>query len=621
MSQRLSLDRGSFKRWLSALFQQIRSSADIRIDPPLLTDLIPIRQEVKSGKVDLNVVMNRLAKLTQRALGAGGAGVWLFADNEIFYCAGAGNASNDERLRLQVISKLASSCQLGKDTPPRLGKPIPKTTVHDTSYDLGSAKSLLVEPIYQGTDIAGALAAFSDEFQVFTERDAANIHSLADVLAQALSKAEQAGLKESVALEPAAMLQLIERIIPGLERLLESDESARHSMPGFQQSDPEPEPPAASMDTIPLQESHESDEKPRATEAIGGTWAEHRQVPPGHQDSANSRALEDTNVPRIGVWAALQSMHVEPSTSWPVVRQKWEHTVAFVRNHAARGLKFLRLAGSRLLQRVKKTGQQVWRTARHSPDSPPLPMKAAHRSLQWMKAAITSAGRSANARLHMQLHSWRRVRAFRRAGPLLAILVIAITFLILKTGLHNPLQTTASHSRTAAQGNTAPLSADSPGSREPARSDGVAAAGAPRHGAEPFRTDAPLQVSHLRVTDRTTEDAIRTLSRYELAALRRRGLYGDDFAAFQMGMAYETGRQVPQSCTTAAQWVARAASEGNAAAQYNLGLRYRDGDGVPVNGEEAVKWLQKAVAQRSSDAKLALAVLTTHEGRFVASRP
>jgi hypothetical protein len=96
------------------------------------------------------------------------------------------------------------------------------------------------------------------------------------------------------------------------------------------------------------------------------------------------------------------------------------------------------------------------------------------------------------------------------------------------------------------------------------------------------------------------------LSPYELAGLRRRAEFGDDSAAFQMGMAYEIGRGLPQSCKTAARWVARAAREGNAAAQYNLGLRYRDGDGVPANEDEAVKWLGKASARQSSNEQLAL---------------
>jgi TPR repeat protein len=230
--------------------------------------------------------------------------------------------------------------------------------------------------------------------------------------------------------------------------------------------------------------------------------------------------------------------------------------------------------------------------------------------------------KSANSRLQMLLQSRSSLGAPRRAAPILAILVIIITFLILKASLHNTAQTTASISRTAAQENTIPLSADSTGDRETARSNGVAMAGTPEaHVAEQFGKSAPLQVSHMQVTDRATEDAIRTLSRYELAGLRRRAVYGDDSAAFQMGMAYELGHGVRQSCTTAAQWVARAAGDGNAAAQYNLGVRYRDGDGVPVNENEAVKWLQKAAAQESPNAQLALMPLTAHRARFVSSRP
>jgi TPR repeat protein len=138
-------------------------------------------------------------------------------------------------------------------------------------------------------------------------------------------------------------------------------------------------------------------------------------------------------------------------------------------------------------------------------------------------------------------------------------------------------------------------------------------------GAEPFAMSAAIQVSHLHITDRATEAALRILSYYEMAGLRRRAEYGDDSAAFQMGMAYEIGRGVPQRCTTAAQWVARAAGEDNAAAQYNLGLRYRDGDGVAVDEDEAVKWLKKAASKQNSDAQVALGALTAHQARVVPS--
>jgi len=121
-----------------------------------------------------------------------------------------------------------------------------------------------------------------------------------------------------------------------------------------------------------------------------------------------------------------------------------------------------------------------------------------------------------------------------------------------------------------------------------------------------FEPTPPYQVSHMQVTDRIVLSVVEALSRYEIPGLRRQAVYGDASAAFIMGMVYETGHFVPQSCTKAAAWVTSSANVGNAAAQYNLGLRYRDGDGVPANEDEAEKWLRKSAEQRYSNATLAL---------------
>jgi len=114
------------------------------------------------------------------------------------------------------------------------------------------------------------------------------------------------------------------------------------------------------------------------------------------------------------------------------------------------------------------------------------------------------------------------------------------------------------------------------------------------------------QVSHMQVTDRVVLSVVESLSRYEIPGLRRQAAYGDESAAFIMGMLYETGHLVPQSCTKAAAWVTASASAGSAAAQYNLGLRYRDGDGLPADEDEAEKWLRKAAHRQYSKATSAL---------------
>jgi hypothetical protein len=113
-------------------------------------------------------------------------------------------------------------------------------------------------------------------------------------------------------------------------------------------------------------------------------------------------------------------------------------------------------------------------------------------------------------------------------------------------------------------------------------------------GAEPGAT--PMEPSHLRITDPATAAVVNDLSPYEIQGLQRQAQYGDQFAALALGMAYETGHYVHRSCTKAAEWIAFAASSGNAAAQYNLALRYFEGDGLPQDSQEGNKWLRIAAA-------------------------
>jgi TPR repeat protein len=119
----------------------------------------------------------------------------------------------------------------------------------------------------------------------------------------------------------------------------------------------------------------------------------------------------------------------------------------------------------------------------------------------------------------------------------------------------------------------------------------------------------PGPSSHLQITDASVVDTLHDLTRYEIITLQRAADYGDDEAAFQLGMAYETGYFVRQSCSKAAHWVKVAAESGNPAAAYNLGLRYRTGDGLQVDGVAAEHWLHMASARSYSPAKLALAAV------------
>src|SRR6202008_4935594 len=118
---------GSVARTLSALFHRIgRRNLRVRTrdwnSPETLTCLKQI-QETTSEAIDPDMVMDRIVKLTWKELRADGTGVWLFTDNETFLGAGAGQASNSERLRLALLSTLVTSWQVSEGSLTQVGKP------------------------------------------------------------------------------------------------------------------------------------------------------------------------------------------------------------------------------------------------------------------------------------------------------------------------------------------------------------------------------------------------------------------------------------------------------------------------------------------------------------------
>ena len=203
----------------------------------------------------------------------------------------------------------------------------------------------------------------------------------------------------------------------------------------------------------------------------------------------------------------------------------------------------------------------------------------------------------------------RALRAVAIATPVLLLAVIA-ALLLLETWRREPFHSAQAISipSTPAQGRVV-----SDTSKTLTTTTRGLSENAKRTGKEPWRPRPvpQLEVSHKHVTDPATWSVVQRLSRYEIRGLRRQAKYGDDSAAFTLGMAYEVGHFVPQNCAEAARWVAMAAEAGDASAQYNLGLRYQDGDGVSTNKTESEKWLRKAAAHKNRQAKLALRMLAS----------
>jgi hypothetical protein len=200
----------------------------------------------------------------------------------------------------------------------------------------------------------------------------------------------------------------------------------------------------------------------------------------------------------------------------------------------------------------------------------------------------------------------RSLRAVAIATPVWLLVVIA-NLLLLETWLHEPF-----HGAQA----PSPSTAEAAVTTNPPPIMSARAASQPTKKIESTQARRPtpiasLAISHEQITDLATSSVVEQLSRYEINGLRRQAKYGDESAAFTLGMAYEVGRYVHQNCVEAARWVTTAAEAGNAGAQYNLGLRYRDGDGVAADLHESEKWLRKAAAHRNPEAKLALQLLAS----------
>jgi hypothetical protein len=211
--------------------------------------------------------------------------------------------------------------------------------------------------------------------------------------------------------------------------------------------------------------------------------------------------------------------------------------------------------------------------------------------------------RPATFRISLNLRS---LRAVAIATPVWLLVVIA-SLLLLETWLHQPFQDARAMSAPGSSTVQAAVSVNAP-----AHSTLPLSQPAKRTASTELRQPVPpFADSHDQITDSATSSVVAQLSRFEISGLRRQAKYGDDSAAFTLGMVYEVGRFVRQNCKEAARWVTRAAEAGNPAAEYNLGLRYRDGDGVSADLHESEKWLRKAAAHRNRNAKLALQLLAS----------
>jgi len=72
---------------------------------------------------------------------------------------------------------------------------------------------------------------------------------------------------------------------------------------------------------------------------------------------------------------------------------------------------------------------------------------------------------------------------------------------------------------------------------------------------------------------------------------------GSRDAQYNVGLAYEEGKGVPQNYAEAAKWIERAANQGQVEAQHDLGAMYGRGEGVKRDYIQAYKWMSICAAK------------------------
>ena len=72
---------------------------------------------------------------------------------------------------------------------------------------------------------------------------------------------------------------------------------------------------------------------------------------------------------------------------------------------------------------------------------------------------------------------------------------------------------------------------------------------------------------------------------------------GSRDAQYNVGLAYEEGKGVPQNYAEAAKWIERAANQGQVEAQHDIGAMYGIGKGVKRDYVRAYKWMSICAAK------------------------
>ena len=219
------LDEGSFQQLLSAAHviqehnDRILAKESKGDSAAVLAEIVETQKLVMTGNLDLQGAAALIATRLQRITKSSGAAIGILQKDQLVYLAGVGSAASETGAQVLLNSSLSAAClQTGKILRcPNLatGPQRPSEPRRDNAV-----RSLIVVPIHREGQIVGVVELRFAAVDAFSEDDVRACELMATLVTEALARADELDKKEALTAERDAMLEILEKIKPQLERLV-----------------------------------------------------------------------------------------------------------------------------------------------------------------------------------------------------------------------------------------------------------------------------------------------------------------------------------------------------------------------------------------------------------------
>jgi len=203
-----ALDEATFQQLLEAahVIQELKAFEVASRPRPdrteALAKIVETQELLRSQASDLPVAANLIAERLQEITHATGVAIALVRDNQLEYCAAAGDAAGLAGACRAMESSLSADGQLSTDFVREIRN-----------------KSSMALPLRHEGKLAGLLEIRFANADSLEEPEIRSCQLMAGLMTEAIARAADREWRQTLAAERAAMLEALERIKPQLERL------------------------------------------------------------------------------------------------------------------------------------------------------------------------------------------------------------------------------------------------------------------------------------------------------------------------------------------------------------------------------------------------------------------